>query len=196
MKLAASLADTRSAGRAAMPGAGQPPRTHLSAEPAPRREHIVERKYVRISLFSGLVLAVAGALLAQDTPEQGAAQKSATTFVVNGKTVDAQVLNVDGRSYVDVDSLTQIAQITNGSITVEPNRIVLTIPASSSNAPTAALGQSSGCGRAPSGRAGAVERVCDGRDRRSRGNERVEGCNRRDDHVRTRRKRSLGAELS
>jgi hypothetical protein len=144
MKLAASLANIRRASRAAMPSAGEPPRTHSSAEPAPRREHIVRRKYVRISLFSGLVLAVAGALLAQDTPEPGAAQKSATTFVVNGKTVDAQVLNIDGRSYVDIDSLTQIAQITNGSITVEPSRIVLTIPAPASNAPAAASGNAPG----------------------------------------------------
>lgn len=91
------------------------------------------RKNLRAILSFGLLLVVAGALLAQDAPEQGAAQKSAKTFVVNGKTVDAQVVDIDGRSYVDVDSLTQIALITNGSITVEPNRIVMTIPAPASN---------------------------------------------------------------
>ena len=47
---------------------------------------------------------------------------------MNGKTVNAEVVVVDGRSYVDIDSLAQIADITNGSMTVEPNRITLTIP--------------------------------------------------------------------
>lgn len=93
------------------------------------------RDHLRAILSFGLLLAVAGALLAQDSPEQGAAQKSDKTFVVNGKTVNAQVVEIDGRSYVDVDSLTQIALITNGSITVDPNRIVLTIPVPSPNAP-------------------------------------------------------------
>jgi hypothetical protein len=94
----------------------------------------VGRDHLRTILSFGLLLTVAGVLLAQDTPEQGAAQKSDKTFIVNGKTVDAKIVEIDGRSYVDVDSLTQIAMITNGSITVEPNRIALTIPAPTANA--------------------------------------------------------------
>jgi hypothetical protein len=104
----------------------------------------VGRRNLRAILSFGLLLVVAGVLVAQDTPEQGAPQKSAKTFVVNGKTVDAQVMDIDGRSYVDVDSLTQIALITNGSITVEPNRIVMTIPAPASNTPANAAGAASG----------------------------------------------------
>ena len=50
------------------------------------------------------------------------------SFVVNGKTVNAEVVVVDGRSYVDIDSLAQIADITNGTMTVEPTRITLNIP--------------------------------------------------------------------
>jgi len=103
----------------------------------------VGRDNLRTILSFGLLLAVAGALLAQDTPEQGTPAKSDKMFVVNGKTLDAQVVDIDGRSYVDVDSLTQIAQITNGSITVEPNRIVLTIPAATPNAPGNAPGTAS-----------------------------------------------------
>jgi hypothetical protein len=104
----------------------------------------VGRNHLRVILLFGFV-SLAGALLAQDspeqntpeqsTPEQGTTKKSEMTFIVNGKTVDAHVLDLDGHSYVDVDSLTQIALITKGSITVEPNRIVLTIPAPASNAP-------------------------------------------------------------
>jgi hypothetical protein len=103
----------------------------------------VGRNNLRTILSFGLLLVAAGALLAQDSPEQGPAQKSDMTFVVNGKTVDVQVVDIDGRSYVDVDSLTQIAQITNGSITVEPNHIVLTIPVPPSNAPGNAPGAAS-----------------------------------------------------
>lgn len=104
---------------------------------------------LRAILSFSLLLIVAGALVGQDTPEQGAAQKSATTFVVNGKTVDAQVVDIDGRSYVDVDSLTQIALITNGSITVEPNRIVMTIPAPATNASGNAAGTATAAATAP-----------------------------------------------
>jgi hypothetical protein len=89
----------------------------------------VGRKHLRAILLLGLVSA-AGALLAQGTPEN-----SAKTFVVNGKTVGAQVVDIGGRSYVDVESL---AQITNGTVTVEPTRIVLTIPVPTSSAPGAA----------------------------------------------------------
>jgi hypothetical protein len=84
----------------------------------------------------------------QDSGDQNAANAAAPAapaptptrkaFVVNGKTVNAEVLVVDGRSYVDIDSLAQIATITNGSMTVEPTRITLTIPVEGAAAPAAA----------------------------------------------------------
>lgn len=52
-------------------------------------------------------------------------------FLVNGRSVNAEVVVVDGRSYVDIDSLAQIADITNGTMTVEPTRITLNIPVES-----------------------------------------------------------------
>jgi hypothetical protein len=114
----------------------------------------VGRDHLRTILPFIVLLVLAGALLAQDSPGQGTVQKSEKTFVVNGKTVDAQVVDIDGRSYVDVDSLTQIAQLTNGTITVDPNRIVLTIPVASSpalgNAPgTAAANAPTGAAPPP-----------------------------------------------
>ncbi|HEY4709729.1 MAG TPA: hypothetical protein VIH46_06140 [Candidatus Acidoferrales bacterium] len=39
--------------------------------------------------------------------------------------MDTKVRQIDGRSYVDIEAL---AQATNGAVTVEPNRVVLTIP--------------------------------------------------------------------
>jgi hypothetical protein len=81
--------------------------------------------------FFGLILFSAGNVWAQ-----GTASLATKTLVVNGKTVGTEVKEINGRSYVDVEAL---AQITNGVVTVEPNRIVLTIPAASNAAaPTAA----------------------------------------------------------
>jgi hypothetical protein len=50
-------------------------------------------------------------------------------LIVNGRTVGAVLVVLDGHSYVDVETL---AKLTNGAITIEPNRIALTIPGSES----------------------------------------------------------------
>jgi hypothetical protein len=61
-------------------------------------------------------------------------------LLINGKSTSAVVLQLDGRSYIDIETL---AQITNGSVKFEPNQVVLTIPNSNfdANSPqtTAAL---------------------------------------------------------
>jgi hypothetical protein len=71
-------------------------------------------------LWFGLVLSFAGILFAQGTPER--------TLVVNGKAVSGKVVQIEGRSYVDLETL---VQITRGSVSVEPDKIVLTIPSPS-----------------------------------------------------------------
>lgn len=73
------------------------------------------RKYV---VVFGLILSLAGVLLAQSTPDK--------RLVVNGKTMGAPVVQIEGRYYVDMET---VAQITNGVVTVEPDRVVLTIRA-------------------------------------------------------------------
>ena len=65
----------------------------------------------------GLVLSLAAVLLAQSVPDK--------TLVVNGKPTGAVVHEIDGRSYVAVESL---ALITNGTLSIEADRVVLTIP--------------------------------------------------------------------
>jgi len=76
----------------------------------------------------GFVLSLAGVLSAQGTaPAQSAPDK---LLVLNGKTVNTKVRQIDGRSYVDIEAL---AQATNGVVTVEPNRVVLTIPVGNSS---------------------------------------------------------------
>jgi len=47
------------------------------------------------------------------------------TLVVNGKTANAGVRQINGRLYIDLETL---AQATNAVFTVEPRRVVLTIP--------------------------------------------------------------------
>jgi hypothetical protein len=56
---------------------------------------------------------------------------STKILVVNGKTAGVGVRQINGRLYVDLQTL---AQLTNGVFTVEPRRVVLTIPPSDSGA--------------------------------------------------------------
>jgi hypothetical protein len=83
------------------------------------------RGNLRYLVLIGIVLSLAGVLLAQRGPDR--------ILVVNGRTVGAPVVQIDGRSYVDVETL---AQITNGVITVQSDRIVLTTRGATSSAPT------------------------------------------------------------
>ncbi len=58
----------------------------------------------------------AGILLAQNTPDRA--------LIVNGKSAGT-VVKMGGHTYVDVET---VAQFTNGSVTLEANRVVLTFP--------------------------------------------------------------------
>src|SRR6267378_4188708 len=83
----------------------------------------------RFFLPLGFVLALAGVLFAQSTPNKN------KILVVNGKSAGPAVRQIDGRSYVDIETL---AQVTNGVFTVERHRILLTIPAADSGATASA----------------------------------------------------------
>jgi hypothetical protein len=87
------------------------------------------RNHGRISYFLilGSILVFAGILWAQSAPDRA--------LIVNGKS-EGKVVQIDGHSYVDIET---IAQFTNGTVTIEPDRIVLAFPAPGSNsAPSAA----------------------------------------------------------
>jgi hypothetical protein len=78
-------------------------------------------------LFASVLL-FAGFLFAQNVPDRA--------LIVNGKT-EGVVVQMGGHAYVDVET---VAQFTNGSVTLEPTRIVLTFPApGSSGAPRTGL---------------------------------------------------------
>jgi hypothetical protein len=64
-----------------------------------------------------LSLAFASLLWAQRGPDK--------KLEVNGRTMDSPVIQIGGRSYVDVETL---AQVTNGVVAVQPDKVVLTIP--------------------------------------------------------------------
>jgi len=83
----------------------------------------------RFFLPLGFVLALAGILFAQSTPTKN------KILVVNGKNAGPVVRQIDGRSYVDIETL---AQVTNGAVTIERHRIVVTIPASGSGSTASA----------------------------------------------------------
>src|SRR5271170_1461299 len=70
-----------------------------------------------VTLFV-IILACAGILFAQNTADR--------VLFVNGKAA-GNVVQIGGHSYVDIDT---VAQITNGSVTIEPSRIMLTTSAS------------------------------------------------------------------
>ena len=72
---------------------------------------------VRVVLYLVAVLTLSGILFAQSTSNK--------TLVVNGKTASAGVRQINGRLYIDLETL---AQATNAVFTVEPRRVVLTIP--------------------------------------------------------------------
>jgi hypothetical protein len=75
-----------------------------------------------LGLSLGLILSVSETV-AQDTPTR--------TLIVNGQTLDAGVVLVEGRSYVDIEGL---AEGMGGSVTFEANQISLTIPGPPSSA--------------------------------------------------------------
>jgi hypothetical protein len=74
------------------------------------------------------VLAVPALALSQAVQQSG-------TLIVSGHSGQAPVLQINGRSYVDIEAL---ARLTNGSLGFKGNQISLTLPASAAGTPTIA----------------------------------------------------------
>jgi hypothetical protein len=83
---------------------------------------LCSRPVTAIVLFLSLVVAT----FAQNAPEK-------KILVVNGRTVDGVVVQINGHSYIDVDTL---ARIMNAAVSFEPGRVVLTVPAAEASAKT------------------------------------------------------------
>jgi len=80
------------------------------------------RKVISYSLLFAFILLFAGILLAQNVPDR--------PLILNGKTA-GMVVQMGTHAYVDVET---VAQFTNGSVTFEPDRVVLSIPSQGSGA--------------------------------------------------------------
>jgi hypothetical protein len=93
-----------------------------------------DRSAISYFLLFGLILLFAGILLAQNVPDR--------PLIVNGKSAGMAV-QMGTHAFVDVET---VAQVTNGSVTFEPDRIVLSIPTQGSSA---ASNQAPGASLAP-----------------------------------------------
>jgi hypothetical protein len=76
--------------------------------------------------LAALLLVVSGMALAQDANQN-------RTLIVNGQSGNVPVIQVNGRSYVDLEALARAA---NGSLSFSGNQIALTLPGSAANSPT------------------------------------------------------------
>jgi len=76
--------------------------------------------------LAALLLVVTGIALAQDANQN-------RTLIVNGQSANVPVIQVNGRSYVDLEALARAA---NGSLSFSGNMIALTLPGSQAGSPT------------------------------------------------------------
>ena len=81
------------------------------------------------SCFHSLTALVLSLILAGAVFAQNATAKK--KLVVNGRTTDAAVVQIDGHSYVDVDTF---ARMIHAAVTFEPGRVILTVPATEAGA--------------------------------------------------------------
>lgn len=88
------------------------------------RKKLLSKGFLLVAL-----LALPGLVLSQ------AAQQS-RALILSGQPGEAPVLQMNGRSYVDIEAL---ARLTNGSLSFNGNKIILTLPAFAASTPTAAL---------------------------------------------------------
>jgi hypothetical protein len=77
-------------------------------------------------MLAGALLAACGIALAQDANQN-------RTLIVNGQSANVLVIQVNGRSYVDLEALASAA---NGSLSYSGNMIALTLPGPPTNANT------------------------------------------------------------
>jgi hypothetical protein len=89
--------------------------------------------------LSSVVLMVATLLvLPRLAPSQTAQQSK--TLIVSGQPDQVRILQVDGKSYVNIETL---AQITNGTLSFKGNQVTLTLPGSDATTPTTTTAQTS-----------------------------------------------------
>jgi hypothetical protein len=86
---------------------------------------------IRISTLAAMLTA----LLMLSAKANAQAPTKTSTFTIAGHAGEAQLLQVNGKSYVEVETL---ARLTKGTLSFKVNRTILTLPPSNSEAPSAA----------------------------------------------------------
>jgi len=83
-----------------------------------------KHRNLKLGIFTGIVLTFAGVILAQT------AATPTKTLIVNGKSAGAVAREIDGHTYIEIEAL---ARSMNGTVTIDPDRILLTIPVTVAN---------------------------------------------------------------
>lgn len=86
---------------------------------------MIKQRNSKIAILAVILLSLAGVILAQTAVNK--------TLVVNGNSAGAAVREIDGHTYIEIEAL---ARATNGVVTIEPTRVLLSIPVT---APSAAV---------------------------------------------------------
>jgi hypothetical protein len=100
----------------------------------------MRKRLLNTSLMLAVLLLMAGFSVSQTAQNR--------TLIVNGQSGQVAVLQIEGRSFVDLAALAQIA---NGSLGFQGNRITLTLPAASAGTPSASSSPPPSSGSAFSG---------------------------------------------
>jgi hypothetical protein len=104
---------------------------------APLRAKKIEVDRMRQSRWRTRLIAMA--VLAFPAAGWSQAGQKSGTLLINGQAGQAPVLQLNGRSYVDIETL---ARLINGSLSFKGNQITLTLPGSTSDAPAASAADS------------------------------------------------------
>ncbi len=137
------------------------------------------RGKIPYALLFGLLLACAGMLYAQRSSDR--------SLFVNGKPAGT-VVQFGGHSYIDLET---VAQITNGTVTIEPNRVLLNIP----ELETGPAPEAQPSAAAPASAAGIVPGIRPHCNCGIGGDEGMEGSRRHDPDIRRARGGDLAAGL-
>jgi hypothetical protein len=76
-----------------------------------------------------VMAAILTALLMLPTNGSSQSPQKATTFIISGHTGEAQILQLNGKSYVEIEALTRL---TKGTLSFKANQTTLTLPPSDS----------------------------------------------------------------
>ena len=89
-------------------------------------EFAMREKLLKAALMVVALLVFPGLVCSQDAPQN-------LTLIVTGQPGQIPIVQVNGKSYVDVNAL---ARLTNSSLSVKGNQVILTPPGSDPGAPT------------------------------------------------------------